>query len=172
MGRVMVTHGELSVIKCAVVLSVAVALATVGAASSASAATFTPSPVSNFTLSGNLTVSHPQASSVSCAVEMTGSIDSSGATAVISSVAIDPGDWACGYLLTASGTPWIVLPTSTSSVMIWMGFASPWTCGGATAASWTNGAPSTMTFASTTVPGSPGCSVSGTLTASHSVTIL
>lgn len=75
----MVTYGELSVIKCAVVLSAAVALATVGAPSSASAATFAPSPVSNFTLSGNLTVSHPQTSSVSCAVEMTGSIDSSGA---------------------------------------------------------------------------------------------
>ncbi|WP_133149290.1 protein activator of alkane oxidation PraB [Caulobacter zeae] len=159
-------------IKYAAVLSAAIALATAGAASSASAATFTPSPVSNFTLSGNLTVGHPQASSVNCSVEMTGNIDSSGATAVISSVAISPGDWVCGYLLTANGMPWIVLPTSTSSVMIWMGFNSPWTCGGATTASWTNGAPSTVTFSSATVPGSPGCSVSGTLTASHSVTIM
>ncbi|WP_133244958.1 protein activator of alkane oxidation PraB [Caulobacter radicis] len=159
-------------IKCAAVLSAAIALATAGAASSASAATFTPSPVANFTLSGNLTVSHPQATSVDCSVEMTGSIDTSGATAVISSVAIQPGDWACGYLLTASGAPWIVLPTSTSSVMIWMGFTSPWTCGGATTASWTNGAPSTVTFSGATVPGSPGCSVTGTLTASHSVTIM
>ncbi|GEM_PF-3098786 len=168
----MTTLGELSVIKCAAVLSAVMALATAGVASSASAATFTPSPVSNFTLSGSLTVSHPQATTVTCSVEMTGNIDSSGATAVISNVAVDPGDWACGSLLTANGTPWIVLPTSTSSIMIWMGFTSPWTCGGATAASWTNGAPSTVTFSSATVPGSPGCTVSGTLTASHSVTIM
>ncbi len=154
--------------KSAAALSAAVLMAT--AAGSASAASFTPNPVSGFTMSGMLNIS--QTTTVDCSVTMTGDIASGGATATITNVSVDPGSWHCGWYVTASGTPWIVLPTSTSSVMIWMGFAAPSTCSGATTASWTNGSPSAATFSSASLPGSPGCTLFGTVTASHSVTII
>ena len=158
-------------LKRAAILSAAV-FAGAGLATSASAQTFSPSPVSSFTMTGTLAVGHSQAGSTTCSVTMTGDIPSGGATGAITGVIFAPGDWRCGWLLVGAGLPWSITPTSTSSASVSLALGASYACSGVAYATWVNGAPSTITFPGPVVGSSPACTISGTLSVSGGLTIL
>ena len=152
----------------------AAALVAFGFAAQASAETFTFSPTGTaITVSGPTTLS-ADGLSVSCTSTFTGSTSSTGATGTITAATFTGSNTLCAKI-TAKNLPWTVTPTSATTVSI----AEPEvqlvdgiitvTCGPGTL---TNQAfsNSVLTLSGTLNPGS--CTVSGTLTASPTVTIV
>jgi len=157
------------VIKRIAILSTAV-LAVSSVSAGASAQTFSPNPVSSFTMSGDVFVSRD--TSVVCRLTIMGEIASGGASASMTSVTFAPGDWQCGWFVVSGGTPWTITPTSTSTASVSLSLGSLFACSGTAYATWTNGAPSAITFPGPVVGSSPACTITGTLHASGSVTIM
>lgn len=155
-----------------VLAAAALGFAGLAGASSASAATIAPAGAS-FTLTGNLSLS--QTTNVTCAVTLTGTVNSAGTAATITGGSFAPGSWQCGWLVVPSGFPWTVTPGAGPTVTV-TGIAATsiaGSCSGTiTAAPWTNGPPSSVTFSSASIPGSPSaCTISGTLTSSTALTV-
>ncbi|KSB89889.1 hypothetical protein AS593_03335 [Caulobacter vibrioides] len=158
--------------RCAAVLS-AVALAGAGLVTSASAATFTPNPVTGFTMSGTVTISRPYTGTSVCNISLTGDIAGGGASGVITSGSMSGGSATCGAFLRPNNFPWPLVPNSTTSATMDMGFIGLLSaCYGTANVAWANGAPSSITFSSTFFPGGEDCYVTGTLSVSNSLTIM
>ncbi len=156
--------------KCAFALSAAILAMT---AAPASAATFTPNPVTGFTMSGVLTIARPYTGTATCNITLTGDIASGGAGGVITSGSMTGGSFVCGAFLLPNNFPWSLVPNSTTSATMDMGFIGPLSaCYGTPNVAWTNGAPSSVTFTSTYLPGGEDCYITGTLSVSHSLTIM
>jgi hypothetical protein len=143
-----------------------------GFAGSASAQTISP-PGASFTLTGNLTLS--QSTTVTCAVTLNGVVNSSGTGATITGGSFAPGSWQCGWLVVPTGFPWAVTPGINPSRITVTGIAASsiaGSCSGTITAPWNNGPPSSVTFSSNSIPGSPNaCTISGTLTSTPTLTI-
>ncbi|MEH0198834.1 protein activator of alkane oxidation PraB [Caulobacter sp. CCNWLY153] len=155
--------------------AVALAAAIAGAAAPGvgSAATFNP-PATEIRLTGRLMFE--QAGWVSCDVTLYGYVTSAGHYAHIINGDFGYGpDWQCGWLVTPSGFPWIIAPTSSNTVSI-SGVSLNTilgNCSGTVNANWQNGPPSAIPLMYATIPGSPGvCAITGTLEVSHSVTLI
>ncbi|EJL26723.1 hypothetical protein PMI01_04043 [Caulobacter sp. AP07] len=159
-------------LKSASILSAAV-LAAAGLAAPASAATFTPNPLSNVTFTGNLTIQQP-GSIVTCGVTLTGFVPGGGSMVVITQ-ALFSGSWQCSALVAPTGLPWYLHPNTTTSVTLQgIGLKTMvGSCSGTVNTGWINGSPGKIDFVGVTIPGSPGaCTVTGALNSSPSLTII
>jgi len=162
---------EDKMLKSASILSAAV-LAVAGLAGPAAAQSISPAGAS-FTLSGNLTLQ--QSTTVKCNVSLSGVVASDGKSARITSGSFSPGpDWQCGFLVNPSGFDWVITPNGGSSITITGIGASSilGSCNGTITTNWTNGTPSSVSFAGSVIPGSPNnCTITGILNSSPSLTV-
>lgn len=163
-------------LKSASALVATLLLATAGFASTASAANFSPNPVSSVNLTGVLTLR--QTTTVNCNSSFTGSIASGGASGSISSGSFGPGvDFACGLFVFPSGFSWTITPSTSGGVdyvtITGIGATSiAGSCSGSITGVWDD-ATHSVTFNNAVIGGSPSnCYVTGTLTADQALTIV
>jgi len=157
-------------------LAVAASLAVAGLASSVSAATILPnSPTTTVPISFSGTLTLSGATTLNCAVSLTGVVNPGGASASITGASFAPGDWQCGWLALPQGLAWTLTPISSTVVTLSsFGFMDGvHDCLGTVVAQWSN--PGRLVFSSTYVPanaGSPGpCYVTGTLSSIPTLSI-
>jgi len=166
-------------LKSASVLAATAAAALLALAGQANAApvlgTFSPTSLSNITLSGTLNLQ--QTTTVDCVTSLTANITSS-TSGNVSGGGFSAGTWVCGIFVAPSGFPWGLQPyhdavTGKDYIKV-TGIAATsiaGSCSGDVLGEWDDAA-QTITFNGATIPGSPNaCIITGALSANKTVIV-